>query len=203
MCGRYYIDIDAGELQDIVNAAKTGTIPEDMTLKTDGEIFPTNVVPVMTAPGVVKPMQWGFASFDSKSRPIINARSETVFDRKMFSGPMQKGRCLIPCSGYFEWQTEGRVKTKHFFHLPGKGTMYLAGCWRQEKGKPLPTFVILTRDAAGHLADIHPRMPVIIPRDLADVWLTDGTQIAEVLRQAVTALAFEPVGGDDGQISLF
>ena len=192
MCGRYYINIDEAELRDIVKAAEAKAQPDEMSLmKTSGEIFPTDRVPVMSGPDTFQPMQWGFTLEGKKGAPIINAREESVMERPMFKTAIQRHRCLIPCSGYYEWKKDTSPKQKHCFHLLGKGTMYLAAIWRMERGANLPRFTILTRQAVGDLADIHDRMPVIIPRELVDTWLTDGTQIAEVLRQAVTEIGFE------------
>lgn len=190
MCGRYYIDIDEQELRDIAKAAAAKAQPDEMTLlKTSGEIFPTNTVPVMAAPENYQPMQWGF-TLPGKKQPIINARSESVFDRPMFKTAIQRSRCLIPYSGFYEWDAK---KQKHFYHSPGRGMLLLAGIWRTERGASLPRFTILTREAVGEMADIHDRMPVIVPRDLADTWLLESTKAAEVIRQAVTAIDIERV----------
>jgi len=192
MCGRYWIDIDEAELRDIAKAAAANALPEEMSLmKSSGEIFPTDRVPIMSGVETFQPMQWGFTLEGKKGPPIINAREESVMEKPMFKNAIIRHRCLVPCSGYYEWKKDGKRKEKHYFHLHGKGTMYLAAIWRMERGANLPRFTIITRDAAGHIADIHDRMPVIIPRELVDTWLTDGTKIAEVLRQAVREIAFE------------
>lgn len=190
MCGRYYIDIDEQELRDIAKAAAAKAQPDEMTLlKTSGEIFPTNMVPVITAPENYQPMQWGF-TLPGKKQPIINARSESVFDRPMFKSAILRSRCLIPCSGFYEWDAK---KQKYFYHSPGRGMLLLAGIWRTERGANLPRFTILTREAVGEMADVHDRMPVIVPRELADTWLLESTKTAEVIRQAVTAIDIERV----------
>ena len=195
MCGRYHIDISEEELRNIVNAAAGKAPPDEMSLmKTSGEIFPTDRVPVMSGPETFQPMQWGFTLEGIKGPPIINARQESLMEKPMFKKEILRHRCLVPCSGYYEWKkaSSGKGKgMKHYFHLLGKGTMYLAAIWRMERGANLPRFSIITRDAVGDLADIHDRMPVIIPRELIDTWLTESSQIAEVLRQATTEIGFE------------
>jgi len=190
MCGRYWIDIDEAELRDIAKAAAASALPDEMSLmKTSGEIFPTDTVPVMIAPETYQPMQWGF-TLDGKKQSIINARSESAMERPMFKTPMQRHRCLIPCNGFYEWDSR---KQKYFYHPLGRGTLFLAGIWRMERGARLPRFTILTRQAVGDMADIHDRMPVIIPRELIDAWLLESSKIAEVMRQAVTELAIDAV----------
>ena len=186
MCGRYYIEIDEEELREIVSEAekKTQATSEQLTLKTGGDIFPTDTVPVQTGIGLYQPMRWGFVAYNGK--PVINARSETVMEKPMFKESMLERRCLIPASGYYEWQKDGGRKIKYRLFIPGS-SMYFAGCWRQEKGRGFYTFVILTQPAADGLAFIHDRMPVIIPRSLSGDWLQGGP---DAMREAVTELAY-------------
>ena len=187
MCGRYWIDVDERELRDIVNAAAANALPDEMTLKTSGEVFPTDTVPVIAAPENIRPMQWGFTQ-EGKKQPIINARSETVMERPMFKQPIVRHRCLIPCNGFYEWDAK---KNKYFYHTTGRGLMLLAGIWRRERGARLPRFTILTRQAVGDMLEIHDRMPVIVPRELADTWLLESGKAMEVIGQAVTELGIE------------
>ena len=187
MCGRYYIEIDDSELQEIVREVEKNTqgSPEQSRLKTGGEIFPTDTVPVRTGVGRYQPMRWGFLGFDGK--PVINARSETALEKPMFKGAMQERRCLIPASGYYEWRKDGAGKVRHRLFSPD-GMMYFAGCWRQEKDSGLYTFVILTQPATESVALIHDRMPVIIPRSRIDAWLNESP---DAMRDAVKELSFE------------
>jgi putative SOS response-associated peptidase YedK len=99
MCGRYYIEIDEKELQDIVDAVEKNIkeYPEQTTIKMSGEIFPTDIVPVQTGLNRYAAMKWGFVGFDGK--PLINARSETALEKPMFRQAMLERRCLIPASG--------------------------------------------------------------------------------------------------------
>jgi len=223
MCGRYFIEISEKELQDIAREIekKTKGVPEQITLclKASGDIFPTDIVPVQTGVDQYQPMKWGFVGFDGK--PMINARSETALEKPMFQKAMLERRCLIPASGYYEWQKSGAKKVKHIFRLPSSpasasvssatdsatdsdlilsptnapnptnpGLMFFAGCYRQEKGSPLPHFTILTRQAAPAIELIHGRMPVIIPREHARAWLCDGPQ---GMNYAIEDLIYEAV----------
>ena len=192
MCGRYYIEIDEEELRDIVIEVekKTRESGEQLTLggamKTNGEIFPTDVVPVRTEDGGYAAMKWGFVGYNGK--PVINARSETALEKPMFQNAMRERRCLIPAGGYYEWRKAGAKKVKYQFFIPGQ-RLHFAGCWRQEKGSQIYTFVILTRQAAGGAEAIHDRMPVIIPESRMDAWLREGP---EAMKEAVTELSYKP-----------
>ena len=189
MCGRYYVAIEEDELRDIGEEAEkiVRAFSEPIPLKVQGEMFPTNIVPVQTGTGRYVPMKWGFVSYDKKT--IINARSETALQKPMFKRAMQESRCLIPASGYYEWKRGEDKKIKYKIYKPG-GPIYFAGCYRLEKGSPLRTFVILTRPAVNGLEDIHDRMPVIIPRVYMESWLSESP---DALESAVVDLSFEPV----------
>jgi len=189
MCGRYYIAIDEDELREIGDEAEAivasiPTLPEPIAVKTQGEIFPTDVVPVKTGKNRIVPMKWGFISFDKKT--IINARSETALQKPTFKKPMLENRCLIPASGYYEWRRGEEKKIKYQFYAPGR-PVYFAGCYRREKGSPLCHFVILTRQAVNGLEKFHDRMPVIIPKELFNDWLYESPRAID---SAVIELAF-------------
>jgi putative SOS response-associated peptidase YedK len=178
MCGRYYI-----EDKDVFDF---GELDGDFVVKTVGEIFPSDIVPVMMGLQTFAPMKWGFALSDGKL--LINTRSETAATKPMFQEAMTARRCLIPASGYFEWQKVGNRKVKHRFFADKP--LYLAACYRLSRSGGPSEFVILTRDASPALATIHPRMPVIIPENLAATWLNESLR---VMTEAVEVLMFEKV----------
>ena len=188
MCGRYYIAIEEDELRDIGEEAEkiVRAFSEPIPLKIQGEIFPTNVVPVQTTRDRFVPMKWGFISYDKKT--IINARSETALQKPMFRKAMLENRCLIPASGYYEWKRGDDKKVKYQIYRQGE-PLFFAGCFRQEKSSPLRHFVILTRAATNGLEEIHDRMPVIIPRVYIEAWLYDSPSAIE---SALTDLEFKP-----------
>lgn len=133
------------------------------------DISPGMTVPVIAGNEELRQMQWGFRRNDGKL--LINMRSETA--EVLFKKPMQQGRCLIPASGYYEWQTAGTQKTKFRFFLP-KGILYLAGCWQVEENSETARFVILTRAATEAFNEIHHRMPVVIPESKIHRWLQES-----------------------------
>jgi putative SOS response-associated peptidase YedK len=173
MCGRYFIDISNDILREICKevAQKVADQYEQLTIKYEGDVFPSDVVAVQDASDSYVPMQWGFTNFDGKL--LINARSETAAEKPTFRESMLERRCLIPASGYYEWHTQGKAKTKYAF-AADESPLWLAGCYRKEHDTQVPRFVILTREATPELATIHNRMPLIIPKDYAQSWLCDG-----------------------------
>jgi len=164
-------------MQQIFAAITYGT-----TYKT-GEIFPNDTVPLIVrqsnAPSVIC-ANWGFEfNFKdkdnpekSKSRLIFNARSETVYSSTTFRESAEKQRCVIPCSGFFEWshttsQINGKsvrkTKDKYLIQRYYKEIMYFAGIHTFYNGKD--NFVILTKPANSSIAVIHDRMPLILDRE--------------------------------------
>ena len=195
MCGRYYITEDdlSDELRRIINDLNRKKTPEG--LKTAGEIFPSDVVPVLanSRKRAVQPfaMRWGYAF--PNGRPIINARCETAAQKPMFRDGMLQRRCIIPASHYFEWERHGTARTKYAIRPAHANTLYLAGIYHLENhnGVIVPAFAILTRDASPGIAFIHPRMPVILPPDAAPDWLNPSHNAEEVIASALTEMDYQ------------
>ena len=195
MCGRYYIAEDdlSDELSRIIDVLNRKKTPEG--LKTSGEIFPSDIVPVLanSRKQDVQPfaMRWGYAF--PNGRPIINARSETAAQKPMFKDGMRQRRCVIPASHYFEWERHGAARTKYAIRPAHADTLYLAGIYHLENhdGVIVPAFTILTRDAASGIVFIHPRMPVLLPADAAPDWLNPGYNAEEVIAAALTDMEYQ------------
>ena len=192
MCGRYYIDPEEGGwLKDLLGLVEQRHRNSDALGRMRlGEIFPSHVVPILAQDGP-QLMKWGYAGYGNR---VINARSETAFQKPMFRTSLLERRCLIPASGYYEWKrTDSGAKTrqKYAFHRPGQ-PLLMAGLWRQEQGEDLPVFVILTREAGPEIADIHDRMPVILPDYAVRPWLS-GPDPELVMTHALQTLAYQPV----------
>lgn len=167
MCGRYFLEPEENpELARII-----AEMQRDLQLKSSGEIFPGDHVPVLckSRSGKVRPfcMEWGYHAPDG--RRIINARSENVSEKMMFRESIRLRRCMLPMSAYFEWEAQADGKVKHHITPEEKGLYYLAGLYRFEGEKPVCT--VLTRAASPQIAFIHPRMPVILRNDDLSVWL--------------------------------
>ena len=175
MCGRYFVEIDENELKEIVEEAERYSRNEPAQISfTGGEIFPSNVVPVVSSAGA-RFMKWGFPSLVKNRPPIINARSETAITTRTFSDAMQHRRCLIPATAYFEWQTiDKKQKLKYEFSLSEHGVFFMAAIFTPNK-----EFAILTREAIPEFIPIHDRMPVVIPRTLKDQWLHETPSVIE------------------------
>jgi len=196
MCGRYYIEPDdrMERLHEIFAEARRRAA-NGRTEPKAGEIFPADIAPVIAAgkdltPGVF-PMRWGFP------RPggglVINARSETAAARPMFRESARLRRCLVPATHYFEWARTDGEKVKYAIKPDGSGLLYMGGLYILPPEAPPALFVILTRPTAESIAFIHDRMPVIVPREKTEAWLSPRTSFDELMKETVEDMVCQAV----------
>lgn len=170
MCGRYsfYTEEESQEIRRIIKSIDE-KYPASMMKS--GEIFPTNIAPVISHQGgniVPELSTWGFPRFGKAKGVIINARAENADERPMFKKSLHERRCVIPSTGFFEWSQSGE-KVKYRFNLPGTKILYMAGIYNEFKGEN--RFTILTTKANNSIADVHNRMPVILLKEMVDEWI--------------------------------
>ncbi len=104
----------------------------------------------------------------------INARAEGVEDKPAFRGAMRSRRCIVPATGFYEWKRAPGRKQPYAITLPDRPLFGFAGLWETWKGTdgiPVETFTIVTTDANEAVAEIHDRMPVILPVEAEEAWL--------------------------------
>lgn len=101
----------------------------------------------------------------------FNARIEDAATKPSFRAVWNKGRCLIPMTGYFEWTGGKGRKTPHFLTGAGNEENLFAAGLASRWGELL-TCTILTRAANADVAAVHPRMPVILDTSERDLWLS-------------------------------
>ena len=193
MCGRYYIaeDDQAEELRQIIDSINR-KYNGDGIIKTSGEIFPSETVPVIATSKTQKimpfAMEWGYSIADGNR--LINVRSETASQKPIFRDGMLHRRCIIPASWYFEWNRNEKDKPKYAIGFEQKTVIYMAGIYRFEHGRPV--FSILTREPAESIQFIHSRMPVILPRKAVRDWLNTSCKADEILRSAALNVSYRP-----------
>jgi putative SOS response-associated peptidase YedK len=137
-----------------------------------GEIFPSETAPVLI-PGETGTqaalMKWGIPKWQGPG-VIINARAETVIEKQTFRSLLAHYRCVIPTTGFFEWQKQdSKTKTKYLFRMPDSKMLYLAGFYGTYAG--MSAYVILTTAANPSILTYHDRMPLILRPDQIDNWL--------------------------------
>ncbi|MBC8339022.1 MAG: SOS response-associated peptidase [Rhodospirillales bacterium] len=165
MCSRFELTATAEEIARHFGLAQPPALPNA------AELRPTDLALVLTQDGP-RLIGWGLA-VDWDTKPLINARAETLTTRKTFS-PLLENRCLIPATAYFEWRKEGAVKLKNRIGLGDDALFSFAGLTDGER------FTIVTCEPTSAIAHIHDRMPVILEADAETRWIDPGLPFGAV-----------------------
>lgn len=113
-------------------------------------------------------LSWGF----KLQSLVINARIETIKEKVSFKGLLDKQRCLIPMTAYYEW--EDGTGQPFLLHKPDYEPFALGGFWQKEVSVHNTIgYVIATDQANAHLNHLHARMPLFIPQNLENDWLNN------------------------------
>ncbi len=180
MCSRYFLDADGNVI------AYTFRVPVAEPIRKRFNIAPTQEAPVVRmGPGgarEVAMLRWGLVPPWAKELAVgtkmINARSEGVEAKPAFRAAVRERRCLVPATGFFEWKGAPGRKQPYAITLPDRPVFAFAGLWetwKPREGDPIETFAIVTTEANDAVAAIHDRMPVILPREAEDAWLSGAS----------------------------
>jgi putative SOS response-associated peptidase YedK len=177
MCGRFTQQRPASELAEIFAAEPLADDP--------GARF--NVAPTDDALVVVQreerraitAYRWGLiphwaADLKTGSR-MFNARAETITTSPAFRSAFHRRRCLVPVDSFYEWKREGKVRQPFNIERTDGRPLVLAGLWAGWKDPDTETvrrtFTIVTTSPNEAVAELHDRMPVILPDDRWERWL--------------------------------
>ena len=188
MCGRYNLVTPQEALRNLFSV--DNTLP---TLSPRYNIAPAQDAPVIISNGdgrrSMVMMRWGLVPSWSPNGPdnrfsMFNARAETVSTKAAFRLAFRHRPCLVPVDGFYEWKKEKIGKTPHHFSMIDNTTFALAGLWeswRSHTDYTLHSFTIITTTANSLLSEIHARMPVIIPIESYQEWLSGDTTREQLL----------------------
>lgn len=174
----------------------TGETDAQLLIRT-GDINPSEVSAVIVSRGeelAVRRMAWGFVPYRHRGL-IINARSETAYQKKMFRDCLRYRRCAVPASCYYEWDSS---KTKVIFSSGKSSVLYLAGIWQPDAD--VDRYCILTTAANESVSPVHDRMPVLLQPEELGIWLNDDRYVEKVFGRTPEALERRQ---DYEQLSLF
>lgn len=122
---------------------------------------------------------WFKGPLDDWKANTFNARIEEAHHKRSFQGAWRYGRCLIPASGYYEWSGPRVDKTPHYISLiDNRPVFFFAGLYAV--AGEIASCTILTREALPEIADIHPRMPVILDDDQLLPWVAGAVKDAHI-----------------------
>lgn len=168
----------------------------------NGFEFPTWPVITAQAPKTVQLFQWGLVPRWVKTKEeaeemrsnTLNAKVETLNEKPSFKYALRESqRCLVPSTGFFEWQTVGKNKYPYHIRLRNQPIFAMAGLWESWQNPAYPddvwnTFSIITTEANPLMARIHntkQRMPLLLLPGSESLWLQkdlDTAALNEIAR---------------------
>lgn len=200
MCGRYHIETNTEALyhpfQILIDASdekefRLYNIAPDQGTATR----PPKLEPVIRRSGngnELVMMQWWLLPRWSKERHIkystFNARAETVATNATFRYPLRYRRCLVPVSGFYEWQQLPDRKQPWNIGMANRQLFAFAGLWDrwEQEGQVVESYSVIVTEPNELMQAIHNRMPVIIPPGQYTRWLdptlTDPKEVLPLLR---------------------
>lgn len=189
MCGRK--TLTKGKME-IIEELSIQIWDDSFDYQPSYNVAPTAMMPILIYDGqrIVKPMRWGLIpswAQDVPNPPIfINARSETLSDKRSFSNLLDAHRCIVITDGYYEWRKTGSGKQPYYITKPDRRILPMAGLWSQVsdyQGDSVFTYTVITSAASQNLEFIHPRMPAVLQADQLDIWLhCDRNRLSEALK---------------------
>ncbi|MDO8483313.1 MAG: SOS response-associated peptidase [Candidatus Limnocylindrales bacterium] len=177
MCGRFTQQRPASELAEIFGAEPLVDDPGGHY-----NVAPTDealVVVQRDERRAVTAYRWGliphWATEAKVGSRMFNARAETLTRSPAFSRAFQRRRCLVPVDSFYEWKREGTIRQPYRVLRADGRPLVLAGLWAgwhdPSTDAVRRTFTIVTTSPNHVLADLHDRMPVIVPDDAWWRWL--------------------------------
>lgn len=182
MCSRYYFDDDT--MNDILNIVEE-TDASLRGIRVNRDIYPTDDAAVMirSTDGIkLTGIRWGYPGING-SGVIINARAESVLEKKMFRDGIRHRRAVITARYFYEWS---RNKEKNTFRRKDRDTVCMAGFYDLTDGGE--RFVIITTRANASMIKVHDRMPLILEKGQIKDWLSNDSAVKYLLGQTPVLL---------------
>jgi putative SOS response-associated peptidase YedK len=204
MCGRYVVAYDPDTLIRGFSVTRVVPFPRRWN------VAPMSMVPVVhdTREGerIATLMRWGllphWAQDPKLAAKLNNARAEGIEAKPSFRQAVRRRRCLLPASGFYEWQATPGGKQPWYIsprNADGSEPLFaFAGLFEAWRAPDAPadadwllSCCIVTTDANALMAPIHERMPVIIAREHWAQWLDRGQQDPAAIRPLLVPAAPE------------
>ena len=187
MCGRFFLILSLQDLIEIFGLEKNGV------LEPRYNISPSQSIPVIRRQVIGRRLgmlRWGLIPPWAKDPKIgyrtINARSETAATLPSFRAAFRQRRCLIPASGFYEWDKQSGSRQPYQIHRSDGLPMAFAGLWERWRNPTdqnvIESCTILTIRANREVSRIHDRMPVILEPSDFSLWLDLEEQRPEKLQ---------------------
>lgn len=207
MCGRFSLTFDFEDLAAYFDLAR------GFDFDPRYNVAPTDAVPAVREEEGERRLvrlRWGLHPFWADAPPdrsvrMINARVETCHRSPAYRAAFRHRRCIVPASGFYEWQKKDGGRRKHPFHIRfvDHRPLALAGLWERWEDpsgrlQAVESCTIITGPAPETLAGIHDRAPILLRRADFAAWLDPGEQDVKKLRSLLgpwegTDLELRPV----------
>ncbi|QCJ48361.1 SOS response-associated peptidase [Haloprofundus sp. MHR1] len=199
MCGRYTLFTPQPELEERFE------VTAERPLKARYNCAPGQQLPIIRndAPDTLRFVQWGFIPewAESRSKSFINARAESVAEKRSFRDAFERRRCLVPADGFYEWtpRENGDGKQPYRVAFEDDRPFAMAGIWERwtppeaqtgldeftDDGagdpEPIETFAIITTEPNGVVSPLHDRMAVVLSLEEEEKWLSADADTASTL----------------------
>lgn len=184
MCGRFTHLYSWAQLHRLMRLT---SVPEQ-PLEHRYNLAPQQMAPVVVqrrGARTIELMRWGlvppWAKDPSIGQRTINARSETAPRLPAFRAAFRSRRCVVPMSGFYEWQKTAAGKHAWYIEPAGDDAPLLAAglweSWTGQSGVPLQTFTVLTTRPNELMAGLHDRMPALLAPEPAHRWLDESLPV--------------------------
>jgi putative SOS response-associated peptidase YedK len=171
-----------------------------------GVIAPSQTAAVITMERKLETQRWGlkpsWEAHSGHSVLLINARAESLTHKPTFRDLLAQQRCLIPASGFFEWEKLPNGKKRAlYFRLPSGGLFAFAGLWMAQPETHQRAFTIITTAANDTVKAAHDRMPAMLPQAAEALWLKPAAHVEELLA-LLHPYTEQPLRVEDGALRL-
>jgi putative SOS response-associated peptidase YedK len=178
MCARYGLDGDPEKVakfyKDLAYASEA-----NKNFRT-WNAAPTQSLPIVVQDGErrVEQAKWGWKRDFSGSKLLVNAKGEEAYRKKTFAEAIERRRCIVPASFFFEWTEPQHGQIPYAFALKDNGVFGIAGLWEETEGDR--QFLLLTVEANEIVEPIHHRMACIIPQSNYSAWIDPHSNLGTV-----------------------
>ncbi|WP_448553993.1 SOS response-associated peptidase [Thalassotalea montiporae] len=179
MCGRLNI------IDDPIAQFINDVLGIEFNTQTNPDLRPSQDIAAIIRPsGQFQQLNatWGIQP-EWSNRLLINAQAETVNTKPTFKAAFGHSRCLVPCSGWYEWKTEHNQKAKYAFTHASEQPFLMAGILYDLAA---PKLVTLTTSPNEKCSEIHKRMPVLIQPEHIDYWFNAQPNELDPLMDAIS-----------------
>lgn len=213
MCGRFTLTITKKDLIEILE--KDFSINNNIDYEQKYNIAPSEDILSVLYDGTkyrAGYIKWGFTPFSNSSKRIINVRSETMLEKKLFKNLISTNKILIPADGFYEW--DQKTKVPYRFVLKENKLFYFAGLWskfKSENNEITYSGAIITKEANEFISKTHDRMPIILANESKDRWLKEkdpkvlmeiiNNSDVEMTKYKVSTLVNSPFNKDSNLIN--